>query len=142
MIPTWKLLTYLGLLPLLLALLFETFFDSNSVISAKQAFVFYSAAILSFLSGTLWQKNNEGQTTPLNIASNVFCLYAFISLLLPIGFSIAVLSVGFLLLLLIEFLYFPSNKKADDEVYFRVRITATLGVVILHITALFLWHQH
>ena len=58
---TWQWLGYLGLIPFLVCLwLFET--DSTSLatnlsFNPQQGFVYYSAIILSFLSGAYGEKN-------------------------------------------------------------------------------------
>ena len=55
---SWQLLGYLGLLPFIVSLYFSV--ESVSwVIAAKQAFVAYSAIIVSFIAVSIWRKDDN-----------------------------------------------------------------------------------
>ena len=140
---TWQWLGYLGLIPFLVCLwLFET--DSHSVadnssFNPQQVFVYYSAIILSFLSGALWRKESGNNHSKAQITSNVFCLYSFICLFLKTYDALIFLPLGYLGLLLAEYLL--SNNKQDlfSTPYFIMRLRLTVLVILLHGTALVLW---
>ena len=71
---TWQWLGYLGLIPFVACLwLFNAPIDSalnQTLFNPQQAFIFYSAIILSFLAGALWRKDTLSQDTKMQIFSN------------------------------------------------------------------------
>ena len=97
---TWHWLGYLGLIPFVACLWLTAFPLENFPVNPQQGFLFYSATILSFISGTLWQKDKTihyaNQKSPnqalealeehhwpwssKQIISNIFCLLAFVCL--------------------------------------------------------------
>ncbi|MFT6895848.1 MAG: hypothetical protein ACJA13_000245 [Paraglaciecola sp.] len=136
---TWQILGYLGLLPFMACLYLGT---QTTVlgIDAKQAFIAYSAVILSFIAGSLWNAQHQPHHTRQHVISNVFSLIAFISILVGGAFAIAILAVSYLLLFAYENKLVkqckPGNLKGD---YITMRFWLTLSVALLHIGALILW---
>jgi hypothetical protein len=74
---TWQWLGYLGLLPFLACLWSATFASNSLLDNPQQAFIFYSAIILSFLSGSLWRKDTSALNVKSQMWSNIFCIYAY-----------------------------------------------------------------
>ncbi|WP_440877201.1 DUF3429 domain-containing protein [Thalassotalea sp. PLHSN55] len=156
---TWQWLGYLGLIPFIACLWLTTFPLDNVAVDPQQGFVFYSAIILSFIAGTLWQKdhtickeNKKSEHQVLNqleqhrcalpskqIVSNVFCLLAFGCLLLPIFYGLLILPLGYLTLLLAEYVLYRGNDQTFTKSYFLMRFTLTVLVTSLHCIALLLW---
>ena len=137
---TWKTLGYMGLIPFVLCLYLsghEMFWG----IDPKQAFIAYSAVILSFIAGTLWQVNGPQQSykqkSKQQIISNFFSLIAFVSLLINPYVALAILTTSYLL----HFLY-EVRLVLQDELnpeYITMRFRLTLTVILLHITAFIVW---
>ena len=139
-IKTWQWLGYLGLIPFILCiLLFETSLIATSWLNPQQAFIYYSAIILSFLSGALWRKNNLLNNPFAQILSNIFCLYAFIGLFIPFYYALIFLPIGYVSLLASEFLLCRGTDSSFTKSYANMRILLTIFVSALHIIALFLW---
>ncbi|WP_246047225.1 DUF3429 domain-containing protein [Colwellia ponticola] len=133
---TWKILGYLGLLPFIIFL----YLSSETVIwgiDTKQAFIAYSAIILSFVAGTIWRRDAETYHHKRYIISNILSLIAFVALLLTYKVALIVLLLSFILL----FIYENSIGKQDKtpSSYMNMRFWLTQLVVLLHITAYFLW---
>ena len=139
-------LGYLGLLPFLAAgLLVVTnsgVTDSEPAISAPFLFASYSALILSFLGGTLW-----GQTLVLAptaagtllLASNLFALAAWASLLLAETYFVATLlclMLGFAALWLIEYLQRAPFTSTTGPYYMTMRGVLTAIVLATHLLVL------
>ena len=151
---TWQILGYLGLLPFFFFIRLSFFSPQHFEFSAQQAFVFYSAMILSFLSGALWSSpgkysndienetadNTVENNSALKIISNIFCIYAFICLLMPINNSLVFLLLGYLGLLLTEFSLCYAINKTYTHAYLKMRTILTLCVVSLHFYALYSWY--
>jgi hypothetical protein len=132
----WKILGYLGLLPFIISL----YLSAEMIflgISTKQIFIAYSAVILSFIAGTLWRRDSQIYLDKQNIISNLFSLLAFASLLLDHKIALIILAVTFMLLFFYEKSLGKKNKLLSD--YMNMRFWLTLIVVLLHITAYFLW---
>ena len=107
-------------------------------IYAPYIFIAYSAVILSFMSGTLWAKWQTVKEQSLAkfavLTSNLFALSAWCALLLiysaPVMavFSVALLMLGFISLLWVEHLI-----GGLEKVYWRMRLSLTGIVIILHL---------
>ena len=135
----WQLSTseklgYLGLSPfLLLYCLSLTNIDTH--IDTQFAFVAYSAAILSFLSGTIWQTENEPGAKRHQVISNAFCLIAFVLLLLNSKVALVLLAVSYLVLYSYE-KQFLMQRRQD---YLSMRFKLTVTVSLIHLLAFFTW---
>lgn len=131
-----KKLGYLGLLPFITSLYLstETVFLG---ISPKQAFIAYSAIILSFIAGTIWRKDTQIYHDKQHVISNVFSLLAFVSLMVYHNIALIILAISFMLLFLYEKSLGKHNKLLTE--YISMRFWLTLIVVLLHITAYLLW---
>jgi hypothetical protein len=136
---SWQLLGYLGLLPFI-ACLYLSIETVDLNITAKQAFIAYSAIIISFIAGTLWRKDNNSTYVSQQIISNVISLIAFVTLLIERDIALIILAFSFLFLFIFE-------KKSvscitENSVitgYMTMRFWLTLMVVSLHIIAYGLW---
>lgn len=138
-INTWQWLGYLGLTPFLACLwLFESP-SNNLFFNPQQAFLFYSAIILSFLAGALWRKDSFSAHSTSLIVSNVFCVYACICLFLPVFYALLFLALGYLTLLLAEYLLCNNKENAFTKPYFIMRFILTLFVNVFHGVALISW---
>lgn len=137
---TWQWLGYLGLTPFIFCLSLYQYYPDINLINPQQVFVFYSAIILSFISGSLWRTDKINAHCKDKVISNIFCLYAFINLLLPIVYSLLLLPLGYLGLLLAEYLLDKGKHNAFNRPYFSMRIVLTLSVVLLHGWAFILWY--
>ena len=133
---TSKFLGYAGLLPFVALLILNFFQQHDWQINLQQAFIFYSAIILSFIAGTLWQKNDHPIDVSRQILSNAISLLAFACLLMPLN-AVVLLPIGYLLLLIFESLFFDTN--VDSDVYFKMRTRLTLSVIFLHGVAFAMW---
>ncbi|WP_299669023.1 DUF3429 domain-containing protein [uncultured Psychromonas sp.] len=137
-------LGYLGLLPFYICLLLSQIVNNEQLephslmVSIQQAFIFYSAIILSFMSGTLWQKETSKKKVKLQLLSNILCLIAFACLLMPVFYALIILPITYVGLLLTEYLLrFQQQITAS---YIKMRLILTLLVVLSHVTALLLWY--
>ena len=139
-------LGYLGLLPFCICLLLSQIVNNEQleshylIVSIQQAFVFYSAIILSFMSGTLWQKQASKRQVKLQVLSNIFCLIAFVCLLLPAFHALIILPIAYAGLLLTEYLLRFQQQITLTASYIKMRLILTLFVVLSHISALQLWY--
>tara|TARA_B110000977_G_scaffold43523_1_gene59005 strand:- start:2840 stop:3364 length:525 start_codon:yes stop_codon:yes gene_type:complete len=111
---------------------------------APYVFIAYSAVILSFLSGALWERERErSRLTELNrltsvtiLFSNFIALSAWACLLLiyvaPIMtvFAVCLLLAGFLSLLWVERL--TGAAELFSSSYWSMRLRITILVVLLH----------
>jgi hypothetical protein len=140
----WQWLGYLGLIPFAACLwLFEISIDSaanNLYFNPQQAFIFYSAIILSFLAGALWRKDTLTPHILTQIISNFLCLYAFTCLFMPIFYALIFLPLGYFSLFFVE--YFLCNNKEDAYTtsYYSMRLRLTVLVIFFHATALISWY--
>ena len=139
-------LGYLGLLPFYIGLLLSQIVNNEQpephslIVSIQQAFVFYSAIILSFMSGTLWQKEASKKQVKLQLISNVLCLIAFACLLMPVFYALIILPITYAGLLLTEYLLRFQQQITLTASYIKMRLILTLLVVLSHVTAHLLWY--
>lgn len=130
----------MGLIPFVLCLYLS---DYNVFwgIDPKQAFIAYSAVILSFIAGTLWQVNgpqrNDNKNNKQQVISNMFSLIAFVSLLINPYAALAILATSYLLHFLYEMRFVLQDELNPQYITMRFRLTLT--VVLLHITACIVW---
>ncbi|MEH6451436.1 MAG: DUF3429 domain-containing protein [Psychromonas sp.] len=101
-------------------------------------FIAYSAVILSFMAGTLWQANQSEKKVKQNIISNVFSLFAFFALLTPTLIAVVILAFNYLVLFLYESRYVDKQDNISAP-YMKMRLQLTLVVVSLHIAAFIFW---
>jgi hypothetical protein len=136
---SWQLLGYLGLLPFITCL-YLSIITIESVIAAQQAFIAYSAIILSFIAGSIWREDNNNTDLKQRIISNIFSLIAFVTLLIERDIALIILAFSFLMLFFYEKNLALLNKEKHREVeYMTMRFWLTLIVIALHSTAYFLW---
>jgi hypothetical protein len=133
---TWQWLGYLGLIPFIICVFFPTFITNHWHISTEKVFIFYSAIILSFLSGTLWRARISPSNSWVQLASNILCLFAYICLFLPINWALALLPFGYFGLLIIEYGIRNSESDVLSSRYLIMRLTLTLIVIVLHVILL------
>jgi len=153
------LLGDLGLLPFILLAGLMTYghFTGPGVhttvlfsLAADNGFIAYSAVILSFLSGALWERSRlaeidgraglTGLTQAMLLLSNLVTLGAWVCLLLIQGgpimrvYAMGLLVLGFLTLLWVERqtggLY--AQRDAKGTGYWSMRLRITTSVVLLH----------
>ncbi|MHA2938023.1 DUF3429 domain-containing protein [Vibrio sp. RC27] len=142
---TIKILGFMGLIPLF-ASLYLSINDVAWQLESKQAFMAYSAIILSFVAGTLW-KNQDQQInkihlthTQQNYISNIFSLFAFLALLVNQHLGLAILATNFLALFLYESrLAKVTECKESLKGYLAMRLQLTVIVILLQLTALIVW---
>ena len=135
---TWKILGYLGLIPFIVCL----YLSSEAQlwgISTKQAFVAYSAVILSFIAGTIWRGDILTHHDKHYIISNIFSLIAFVCLLVAQKVALIILALSFMLLFVYENSIGKQDKKPTN--YMNMRFWLTQIVVLLHITAFLQWYD-
>lgn len=125
----FKPLGYLGLTPFIICFLLSLLVAQWKQIGI-QAFIFYSAIILSFLSGTLWLKSDDNNNAKQQIISNLICLMAFFSLLLAHSVALITLALGYLVIFIFEKHLYSKNPKLAD--YLNMRFKLTLCVIFLH----------
>ena len=140
---TWQWLGYLGLIPFVACLwLFNASIDSalnQTLFNPQQAFIFYSAIILSFLAGALWRKDTLSQDTKMQIFSNLLCLYAFVCLFIPTFYALIFLPIGYLSLFLVEHRFCNNKEHGYTHSYFTMRLILSVLVILLHVIALVSW---
>ena len=135
---TWKVLGYLGLIPFIVCL----YLSSEAQlwgISTKQAFVAYSAVILSFIAGTIWHGDILTHHDKHYIISNIFSLIAFVCLLVAQKVALIILALSFMLLFVYENSIGKQDKKPTN--YMNMRFWLTQIVALLHITAFLQWYD-
>jgi len=151
-----SLLGDLGLVPfiLLAGLMAHAYFIGPGLpaaslfgLDAAKGFIAYSAVILSFLSGALWERSRLAESDGLTglpkaalLFSNIVTLSAWACLLLSNGspmmqvYAVGLLLLGFLALLWVERqtggLYTRSESRGSS--YWSMRLRITLLVVLLH----------
>lgn len=136
---TWQLLGYLGLIPFLVCLWLFEYPSNNLLFDPQQAFIFYSAIILSFLAGSLWQKNTLTKHSTINIISNIYCLYAYFCLFLPLIYALIILPIGYLSLFVVEHTLCSKKEHPYTKPYFMMRLVLTLLVSLFHGFAFISW---
>jgi hypothetical protein len=136
---TTKILGFMGFIPFLISF----YLSIQSVIwqlESKQIFIAYSAIILSFIAGTIWEKSGQKTHDKQRIISNVFCLSAFIALLVNQYFALVILGISYPLLFLYETRLDNLNKQSGIiKGYLTMRLQLTVGVILLHIIAFIMW---
>lgn len=123
-------LTYAGLLPLVLALV-NRFLQAVPIDSLFWA-ASYAAVIASFICGIHWAVFLFfAERSPVNLllTSNLICLAAWAALLLPLAWSaLAVLMLCFISLLRID------RRLRDEQLipawFYRLRQRASAGVIL------------
>jgi len=131
-----KVLGYLGLIPFIACLYLSsetTFFGIHTI----QAFVAYSAIILSFIAGTIWQRDADVYQDKRHIISNIFSLIAFASLLVVHQVALILLALSFMFLFVYENSLSKKSKLPTD--YMNMRFWLTQIVVLFHVIAYLLW---
>lgn len=107
---------------------------------AQQAFIAYSAIIVSFVAGTLWRKAEDNARLTQQVISNLLSLIAFTTLLVPRDLALIVLSFSFTFLFLYEKKLAMTEQVNDfDVTYMRMRFWLTFIVLSLHTSAYYLW---
>lgn len=137
----WRLLGYLGLIPFATCIGLSIY-DTAWKETAEQAFIAYSAVILSFIAGTVWQGDRSESSGQQNLVSNIFSLAAFASLLIANSVAVWVLSGSFILLFYYETLLMKkttTNRLEELYQYMNMRFWLTLTVVIFHMLAIYFW---
>jgi len=135
----WTLLGYLGLIPLLTPLLVTELYPSDLFGDMKNTFHFYSASILCFLSGTLWKVDHKVDYKNRQLASNLFCLYGFMCLLIPLYYALFFLLAGYIGFFIVECIACRKETKRFTDEYKAMRIILTVAVCLLHLLAFILW---
>ena len=134
---TKQYLGYLGLAPFALTLALDYTDAQLFTQPPAQIFIFYSAIILSFVSGTLWRQQSSNLNTKRQLLSNLFSLLAFASLLCSQQIAIIVLATSYLTLLCCEYLFDRNAPDCRDYLIMRFHLTAL--VILIHIIAFLLW---
>jgi hypothetical protein len=136
---TWQLLGYLGLLPFI-ACLYLSPASITPTINTEQAFIAYSAIIISFIAGSLWRKDDSNIHVKEQVISNIFSLTAFATLLIERDIALIILSFSFLFLFMYEkklSVHYEENNRSTA--YMTMRLRLTIVVILLHISGYFLW---
>ena len=131
-----KTLGYLGLIPFIVCLYLsseQTIFG----VSTQLAFIAYSAVILSFIAGTIWQRDTKNVHDKRYIISNIFSLIAFIALLTPTKLALIILALGYICIFIYE--NSLSKQKEITTDYMNMRFWLTQIVLLLHISAYITW---
>lgn len=132
-------LGYMGLIPFIISL-YLSINDTGWQLDAKQVFIAYSAIILSFVAGTLWQTNGETKHDRRKIVSNIFSLFAFLTLLVNQNLALTILAANYILLFLYESKLATLNQESNrNPAYMTMRFRLTCMVALLHCCAYFLW---
>mgnify|MGYP000005842789 CR=1 FL=1 len=134
---TKQYLGYLGLAPFALTLVLDYTDVKLFTQSPAQIFIFYSAIILSFVSGTLWRQQSSNVNTKRQLLSNLFSLLAFASLLCSHQVAIIVLATSYSALLGCEYFFDRNAPNCRDYLIMRFHLTAL--VILIHIIAFLLW---
>jgi len=140
---TTKILAFMGLIPFIVSL---TISIQSGLwqLESKQIFITYSAIILSFVAGTLWEKgdkhNKHNKHNKQKIISNLFSLIAFISLLINHYLALAILAISYITIFLYEVrLASLNNQENARSVYLKMRLQLTVIVISFQLTAFILW---
>ena len=134
---TYQCLGYLGLIPFIILLWLSIYPQEHLLSYPAQVFVYYSVAILSFLSGTLWKKGHISSDIKSLIFSNFFCLYAFLCLLLPVADALFLLPIGYIALFFVEFVLYKNKADVFFYTYMVMRVLLTSLVSLLHVLLLY-----
>jgi len=104
----------------------------------KKIFVGYSVIILAFLSGSLWgQVLDQADSIPsrvILVASNLIALLGWASLgLSNYSLVIATLSLGYILILSLEYSFASLLFDDVSHTYFKLRCKLTTIVLLTHV---------
>jgi hypothetical protein len=134
---TWKILGYAGLLPFIGCITLNAYIDDLGFDSQK-VFIAYSAIILSFIAGSLWQvTENEKYKTP-QLISNIFSLIAFCALCINHLEGLIILASSYPLILYYEYKIYL--RLPQQQTYRKMRCNLTGLVFILHIVGIYIWY--
>ncbi|MBS3959316.1 MAG: DUF3429 domain-containing protein [Xanthomonadaceae bacterium] len=104
------------------------------VVPAQQAFLVYSAVILSFLGGVRWGRVMSAGTPPAGYVLAVLpSLWAFPALFLPPPHAVAALGCGFALALWFDT---RADTLPATPGFRRLRLHLSLAVIAAHLLAL------
>ncbi|MCG6202054.1 DUF3429 domain-containing protein [Psychromonas antarctica] len=135
----WQTLAYMGLIPFIVSF-YLSIQNMDWSIDTKQLFIAYSAIILSFVAGSLWQASEQKKHHNKQVISNIFSLFAFLALLVNYHLALIILAINYLLLFLYESKLVKLNKQCHiHPAYMRMRFQVTLIVILLHSAAYLLW---
>ena len=136
---SWQLLGYFGLFPFI-ACLYLSIESVNWSTTGKQAFIAYSAIIVSFIAGSVWRKDDDNTHIKQQIISIIFSLIAFMTLLIESQIALIILAFSFTFLFIYE-KKLTKFKTEDNRTYqyMNMRFWLTSIVVLLHIIAYILW---
>lgn len=136
---TSQTLGYMGLIPFIISF-YLSIENITWQIDTQQLFIAYSAIILSFVAGTLWQANDHDKHNAKKIISNIVSLFAFLALLVNNHLALTILAINYLFLFLYESKLVKLNKQHDiNPAYMKMRFRLTLVVILLHGAAYLLW---
>lgn len=134
-----KILGVAGVIPFAGGFILTVTGGAGWVREPELVFVNYSAVILSFLCGAVWGRLLSSRPTrtviSLMVASNALALLAWLALLsvnLDVVVPLGLLSLGYLVVLLIELRSVELLYRQVYLGYLRLRIGLTTAVVILH----------
>lgn len=130
----WLLLGYAGLIPFIALALLSAFTDIQIGQSTHFVFTCYSAAILSFLAGTIWLQGQSKRLFSPTLCSNLITLLAFIALLLSYPVGVVLLLIGYLLVLWIELTFNLYANKPQG--YKTMRQWLSIVVIVCHFAVL------
>lgn len=128
-----KTLTYLGVLPFLLAIYLHVSHTSFLDIEGTQWFLTYGLVILSFMAGTLWGQvvNANSGIKRIALATNAMTLSAWFAFLLAGTASVLpIMALGFIALYILESLLISHVQRPEYYLGLRLRVTAL--VVVAH----------
>ena len=150
--PMIPILGYAGLVPFVLlsimmanAAFFGAGLQSSSILGLYTPYLFisYSAIILSFLSGTLWSRNqldgDSAQNVLLLLGSNFVALIAWLALILVYFSSLmTLLAVSLLIAGFASVLVMERSIMVEVVSYWKLRLHLTVIVIATQLLVLFL----
>lgn len=131
----WGILGWSGVLPFLALVVLSHWPLVNLPWPPSHIFILYSACILSFLSGSIWLSTSSTKWSSPTSYSNLITLLAFVAALLSSQLSLLILSVGYFMVLLIEFRYELFQQRPHG--YKSMRVGLTSVVILSHIILFF-----
>ncbi|MCK8046367.1 DUF3429 domain-containing protein [Shewanella sp. 1CM18E] len=134
----WTWLGYAGLLPFIITTLMIWTGWSLPWLEPVQAFISYSAIILSFLAGTLWGRvlslYSVDNVANLLILSNLYALLAWVSLLISMpAVGLIALAFGYFSLLGVEK---SCQNLPNNTSYRQMRVRLTFVALLTHLMML------
>lgn len=133
-IKLWQILGYAGLIPFVSLTWLYVSGVTKVGLPISLVFICYSAAILSFMAGSLWLQKHDEQILMPTLCSNLVSLSAFLSILLVPWVSVLLLTISYLFLLGLEFGYKLFDNRPQG--YKFMRIVLTTVVVSCHLVLL------